>query len=77
MLENRTKASQQEMEMIETLEELKELNARQRKVNFDDMIQTNKAEAAKAYERQLKALQDEEDEMIRLVAWPYSVFAFQ
>ena len=53
------------MEMIETLEELKELNARQRKVNYDDMIAANQAEAAKAYEAQLKAIQDEEDDMIK------------
>ena len=38
LLENRTKASRGEIEMVETLEELKELNKRKVVVNFDDML---------------------------------------
>ncbi len=57
VLENRTKASQREMEMLETLEDLKELNSRQARVDHETMIQ-----AYRTYEEQLKKLQDEEDE---------------
>ena len=57
VLENRTKASMAEMEMIETLEELKEMNSRHAKVDFESMIQKHKA-----YEEQLAKLQDEQDE---------------
>ena len=38
MLENRTNASKSEIEMVETLEELKELNKRKVVVNFDSML---------------------------------------
>nr|CAG4642126.1 EOG090X0G3U [Eurycercus lamellatus] len=38
LLENRTKASRGEIEMVETLEELKELNKRKVVVNFDGML---------------------------------------
>ena len=38
LLENRTKASRGEIEMVETLEELKELNKRKVAINFDHML---------------------------------------
>lgn len=38
LLEKRTKASKQEMDLIEALEDLKDLNKRQANVNFDDML---------------------------------------
>ena len=57
VLENRTKASRQEMEMLETLEELRELNSRHAKVDHEKMLELNKA-----YGEQLRRLQDEEDE---------------
>jgi hypothetical protein len=57
VLENRTKASQQEMEMLETLEELREMNSRHAKLDHEEVLTLHKA-----YEEQLKKLQDEEDE---------------
>ena len=63
VLENRTKASQQEMEMLETLEELREINSRHSKVNHEEVLLLHKA-----YEEQLRKLQDDEDEaFIKLV----------
>ncbi|XP_074640077.1 splicing factor YJU2-like isoform X2 [Tubulanus polymorphus] len=59
VLENRTKASRNEMEMIETLEELRDLNARHAKVDHEYMIKLSSA-----YEEQLRQLQDEEDEQL-------------
>nr|CAG4648323.1 EOG090X0G3U [Moina brachiata]SVE93326.1 EOG090X0G3U [Moina brachiata] len=38
LLENRTKASRGEIEMVETLEELKELNKRKVVINYDQML---------------------------------------
>ncbi|KAL1462221.1 hypothetical protein WDU94_014074 [Cyamophila willieti] len=38
MLENRTEQSKQEMELVEALEELRELNVRQGNVDFDQML---------------------------------------
>lgn len=38
VLENRTKDSKMEMEVLETLQELKELNQRQAQVDFEGMI---------------------------------------
>ena len=49
----------QEMEMIETLEELKEMNTRHARVDFNTMIEKHKV-----YEEQLAKLQDEEDEKL-------------
>ena len=57
MLEKRTKASQREMDMIETLEDLRNLNSRHAAVDFDTMV-----EKFRVYEEQLRKLQDEEDE---------------
>ena len=39
MLENRTKQSRHEMDMIEKLEELKDLNQRQAHVDYESMLQ--------------------------------------
>ena len=38
LLENRTKASRGEIEMVEALEELKELNKRKVAINYDGML---------------------------------------
>ena len=49
--------------MLETLEELRELNSRHAKVDHEEVLRRHKA-----YEEQLRQLQDEEDEQfIRLV----------
>nr|CAG4647487.1 EOG090X0G3U [Megafenestra aurita]SVE92720.1 EOG090X0G3U [Megafenestra aurita] len=59
LLENRTKASRGEIEMVETLEELKELNKRKVVVNFDDML------GRYDEERQTEAeVQENEDEKL-------------
>lgn len=38
LLENRTKQSKNEIELLESLEELKDLNRRQRAVDYDNML---------------------------------------
>ena len=57
MLENRTKASRGEIEMVETLEELKELNKRKVVVNFDDML--NQYDQQRQTEAEIQELEDE------------------
>ncbi|XP_064644331.1 splicing factor YJU2-like [Lineus longissimus] len=57
VLENRTKASRNEMEMIENLEELRDLNSRHAKLDHEQIIKMHQV-----YDEQLKLLQEEEDE---------------
>lgn len=57
MLENRTKDSKMEMEVLENLQELKELNQRQARVDFEGMI-----EQYRELERAEKEREKEEDE---------------
>nr|XP_056723480.1 splicing factor YJU2 [Euleptes europaea] len=57
VLENRTKDSKLEMEVLENLQELKELNQRQAQVDFESMLQQYKD-----YEEEQKRLAVEEDE---------------
>jgi hypothetical protein len=57
MLENRTKASRGEIEMVETLEELKELNKRKVVVNFDDML--NQYDQQRQTEAEIQKMEDE------------------
>ncbi|XP_060063270.1 splicing factor YJU2-like [Ylistrum balloti] len=57
ILENRTKASRNEIETIDILEELRELSARQATVNTETMLQQHQE-----YEQQLQKLQEEEEE---------------
>lgn len=57
VLENRTKASRQEMDMLETLQDLKELNSRHARLNQDQVIELHQS-----YEKQLLKLQEDEDE---------------
>ncbi|CAD5111128.1 DgyrCDS467 [Dimorphilus gyrociliatus] len=59
VLENRTKASQKEMENLEVLEEIKQQNSRHAKMDHEDIINLHQA-----YGEQLKKLQDEEDEKL-------------
>ena len=61
MLENRTAASQREMDMIETLEDLRELNSKHAKVDMNELIE-EKVKQQQLYEEKLKQLQEEEDE---------------
>ena len=57
VLENRTKASCQEMEMLETLEELRELRQRHAQADPDLMIQQTQEKVKRVIEQQ-----EEEDE---------------
>ncbi|XP_060089417.1 splicing factor YJU2 [Heteronotia binoei] len=57
VLENRTKDSKLEMEVLENLQELKELNQRQAHVDFESMLKQYKD-----YEEEQKRLAVEEDE---------------
>ncbi|XP_063003138.1 splicing factor YJU2 [Elgaria multicarinata webbii] len=57
VLENRTKDSKLEMEVLENLQELKDLNQRQAHVDFESMLQQYKD-----YEEQQKQRELEEDE---------------
>lgn len=57
ILENRTKASRKEIEEIDTLEEIRDMNARHAKVDHEEVLKFH-AE----YEKQLKRLQEEEEE---------------
>ncbi|XP_068435961.1 splicing factor YJU2 [Clinocottus analis] len=57
VLENRTKDSKMEMEVLENLQELKELNQRQAQVDFEGMI-----DRYRDLEKSVKAREKEEDE---------------
>lgn len=57
MLENRTKDSKMEMEVLENLQELKELNQRQARVDFEGML-----DQYREFERVEKEREKEEDE---------------
>lgn len=57
LLENRTKASKREMDVMETLEELRDLNQRQAKVDYDGIL-GKYAEHAAALQKK----QEDEDE---------------
>ncbi|KAL5010181.1 hypothetical protein ScPMuIL_012486 [Solemya velum] len=57
VLENRTKASRMEMEQIDALEELRDMNSRQAKVDYEKILKEYGD-----YEVHLKRLQEEEDE---------------
>uniref|UniRef100_A0A8B9ML86 Splicing factor YJU2 n=1 Tax=Accipiter nisus TaxID=211598 RepID=A0A8B9ML86_9AVES len=57
VLENRTKDSKLEMEVLENLQELKELNQRQANVDFEAMLKQYKE-----YEEEQKRKEQEEDE---------------
>ncbi|XP_050040108.1 splicing factor YJU2 [Dermacentor andersoni] len=63
LLEKRTKASKQEMDLIEALEDLKDLNKRQANVNFDDML----GRYATEREVMLKKQEEEDEKFIASV----------
>ena len=66
MLENRTKQSRHEMDMIEKLEELKDLNQRQAHVDYDSMLQQYGRQQEAEEQRQER----EDEEYIRSGAVP-------
>ncbi|XP_060762220.1 splicing factor YJU2 [Neoarius graeffei] len=57
VLENRTRDSKMEMEVLENLQELKDLNQRQAQVDFESMLQQHRE-----LEKRLKEKEQEEDE---------------
>lgn len=60
LLENRTQQSRNEIELLESLEELKDLNRRQQNVNYEEMLMQYKPiETEQEMEERLKR-QDEE-----------------
>lgn len=59
LLENRTQQSKHELELLESLEELKDLNRRQQTIDFDTMLSQFDTREAK---EKLKKLQEEQDE---------------
>lgn len=64
LLENRTKASKQEMDLLEALEDLKDLNQRQANVDFEGML--NKF-VVKKTEAEKKTQEDEDEDFINSV----------
>ncbi|GFY71992.1 splicing factor YJU2 [Trichonephila inaurata madagascariensis] len=63
LLENRTQASKQEMELMETLEELKDLNQRHAKVDIENLLVDKQQQLIDEIKRQ----EDEDEAVIRSV----------
>lgn len=63
LLENRTQASKQEMELMETLEELKDLNQRHAKVDIENLLIDKQQQLIDELKRQ----EDEDEAVIRSV----------
>lgn len=60
LLENRTQQSRNEIELLESLEELRDLNRRQQSVDYDTMLQQfNTAETERERQERLEKLDDE------------------
>lgn len=67
LLENRTQQSRNEIELLESLEELKDLNRRQQTVDYEQMLQQyDTAETAREREERLARL---DEEYIKTVAF--------
>lgn len=62
LLENRTQQSRNEIELLESLEELRDLNRRQQTVNYEEMLQQYKPETEEEREARL---QKEDDDYIK------------
>ncbi|XP_064481579.1 splicing factor YJU2-like [Ornithodoros turicata] len=63
LLEKRTEMSKQEMDLIEALEDLKDLNRRQANVNFDAMLEKYGEDKVTMLQRQ----EEEDEEFVRSV----------
>ncbi|XP_037026655.1 splicing factor YJU2 [Bradysia coprophila] len=60
LLENRTQQSRNEIELLESLEELKDLNRRQQRVDYDSMLERfNTTETEREREERLERLDEE------------------
>ena len=71
MLEIRTRDSKREMEMMESLEELRELNQRHAGINYEGMLQKRQ----ETEEERVAREKEEEDEEIRS-GTSFVIFAF-
>ncbi|XP_016097421.1 coiled-coil domain-containing protein 94-like [Sinocyclocheilus grahami] len=67
VLENRTRDSKLEMEVLENLQELKELNQRQAQVDFEGMLDQYKEMERRQRERELEEDERETKEMLERV----------
>lgn len=67
MLENRTKDSKMEMEVLENLQELKELNQRQAQVDYEGMIGQYREMEKREKEREQEEDERETKLVIKLV----------
>lgn len=67
ILENRTKDSQKEMAMIDTLEELQELSKKSSKVSHDDVIDMVRAPGEAARQRILEMQEAEDEAVVRSI----------
>ncbi|XP_075211576.1 splicing factor YJU2 isoform X2 [Lycorma delicatula] len=65
LLENRTEQSKQELELLESLEELKDLNRRQRSIDFDAML--SQFDTKEAREKLLKMQEEDDERLVRSV----------
>ena len=74
MLEERTKASQREMDMIETLQDLRELNRKHATLDMNSVIDDKVTQQRAAAERQERMEEEEEEQIIRFVGIPWRVF---
>merc|ERR1711915_522214 len=67
ILENRTKDSQKEMAMIDTLEELQELSKKSSKVSHEDVIDMVRAPGEAARKRILEMQEAEDEAVVRSI----------
>ncbi|CAL1275390.1 unnamed protein product [Larinioides sclopetarius] len=67
LLENRTQASKQEMELMETLEELKDLNQRHAKVDINNLLTTRQIDKQQQLIDEIKRQEEEDEAVIRSV----------
>ncbi|CAH1400561.1 unnamed protein product [Nezara viridula] len=65
LLENRTKQSKMELELLESLEELKDLNKRQQNIDYDSML--SQFSSKEAQEKILKMQEAEDEKFIKKV----------
>ncbi|XP_015115248.1 splicing factor YJU2 [Diachasma alloeum] len=65
LLEKRTHQSKQELELLESLEELKDLNRRQQTINYDEMLEQYNTEAAR--QRTIKEQEELDEEYVQSV----------
>lgn len=65
LLENRTKQSKMELELLESLEELKDLNKRQQNIDYDSML--SQFSSKEAQEKLLKMQEAEDEKFIKKV----------